>query len=384
MSWSSQIVKAEDRRVTSPRIVIVGLPGCGKTSFAAQMPKPILIDFDKGAHEVKVDRIPPPDSWTTSLALIRQIAADPQGYKTLVIDTMDPLEELAIDHVLEKAGKSALSDFNFADGYNAVSFEWKLLLSELDAVRAKGLYVCLVGHATTKKAMDPSLGQYEVWGSPIGKKCWMITNRWADLVGFACFDSALVQKKGEENRIVVTGERLLYTVRSSGVEAKNRFAMPPKIPLSWKAVEGAIARHQQSVGEIRAKIEKLAAGTEHEQKAKAYVANAGEDLAQLLEVYDSLVTAISTPAAPQVIQAAPAPAAPPPQSAETIELRILALAKGTRHEGGAQSHIQRCAKDIKKLLEVEEALTQGIARDKANAGQAPPAPGSQQQLASVT
>jgi len=423
MSWTNKIIKSGEQKVLQPRLVVVGVIGVGKSSFGASLPDPIFIDFDRnGVDYIRVDRLDGPKTWPESLGLVREIASSPGKYKSLVIDTMDPLEEQATEFVLKEAGKTSLAQFDFGAGYNQVAMLWKELLSELDAARRNGMLVCLIGHSTVRDVIDPTIGSYQQNTSVLGKKPWALTTRWADFVGFATYDSALVQAKGEENRVFVSGKRVLYTSRASGVEAKNRFAMEPKIELSWKVVEAAIARHRQSSIEVREKIQKLAAGTAYEQKAAGYLAEAGDDLQKLLVIETNLTKALgggevaqaqlgkgdevasadgvvtkeaqatsgrapgngasvatkeaqavpgTTPkTATKDAQAMPGKAAesgnggaPASPDADTIRGRIYGLAHGTTYEDPAKMHMHTAGDDLVKLLQVEEALKKKIQQD---------------------
>lgn len=405
MTWNQQVVKGGEQKILQPRILLYASAGVGKSTWGSKLPKPVFIDYDHGVDDVNVDRIPGPKTWTESIALIRAVAADPMSYKSLVIDTVDPLEEQAIEHVLKLASKKSLGDFDFGAGYNAVAMEWKLLLAEFDIARKNGMLVCLLGHAIIRQAQDPQLGSYDQFTSQLGKKSWALTQRWADAVLFAAFDSALVDKK-DEQRVIVTGDRYLFTVRGSGFEAKNRFSLDPKLPLTWGAVEAGIARHRQSSDTIRTKILKLAAGTPVEAKAKEYLNVAGDDISALLELETQLAAAIqglsnspahsvvpATPTTPatapadqtvthltpgqvatvdKAVAAAPAPvhAPPPPQSPEAIELRIVQLAKGTPYEDRAKENISNAGKDLVMLIQIEEALTAKLAETKNGTQQA--------------
>ena len=400
--WAGQVIKGGEQKILQPRIVLYAPAGVGKSTFGSKLPKPLFLDFDRGIDDVNVDRIPGPKSWAQALALVRAIAADPGGYKSIVIDTVDPLEEMAIDHVLQLGGKKSLNDFDFGAGYTAVSSEWKLLLAELDTARKNGMLVCLLGHAIVRQAQDPQLGSFDQFTSQLGKKSWALTTRWADLVGFAAFDSALAQKKGDDTRVIVTGERFLFTVRGFGYEAKNRFSMTPKLPLSWPAVEAAIARHRQSSAEVKGKILKLATGTKHEQKALAFLADAGDDLNKLIAIENGLIEAINNPL-PDVVPATsstPPPAAPPgsvqmvappvqappaqaptqaptsPASsseADAVEARIFALAKGTEFEGKAKDYVTGANKNVAGLIDIEKALKERLGSVTGGAQQPLPA-----------
>jgi hypothetical protein len=385
MSWKDAVIKGGEQQILAPRLFLYAPAGTGKSTFGSRLPKPVLLDWDKGVDDVNVDRIPGPKTWEESMALVRAIAADPMGYKSLVVDTVDPLEELAIEYVLRRMGLKSLGEGKMGAAYFAVEAEWKLFLAELDIARKNGMLVCLLGHAVVREAQDPQLGTFDQFTSALSKKPWQITKRWADAILFASFDSALVENK-DESRVIVTGDRFLFTERGSGFEAKNRFSLDPKLPLSWLAVEAGIARHRQSSEAVKAKILKMSAGTQFEAVAKGHLERVGDDLNLLLEIERELEKALAAPPVPQVVpaqsqaaqavpevaQTIPTPPTDPPRSSpETIELRIFQLAKGTSFEERAKENVTNAAKDIKTLLIIEEALITKLAEAKNGAQVSP-------------
>jgi AAA domain len=300
MNWSGKIVSTAEREHLPPRILIYGPAGIGKSSFyagrsaanVAGLPSPIAIDYDRGIDELPVDRVPGPETWEESLALVKDIASDPGEYRSLVIDTVDPLEALATEYVLRIGKKKALSDFKWGDGYSAILAEWKLLLAELDTARRNGMIVCLVGHAVVREAHDPQLGEYDQATSLLGKKVWALTKAWTDIICYANFDAALAEGANSA-RIIVTGERKLWTTRGSGYEAKNRYAIEGALPLSWPALEAEIARHRQDDAAIEARILAIAAGTEFEEKAREFIAEAAHNVNALLDIEGALKTKLT-------------------------------------------------------------------------------------------
>jgi hypothetical protein len=387
--WTDMVVKGGTQKVLQPRIVLYAPAGVGKSTFGSRLPKPVFIDFDRGVDDVNVDRIPGPKTWADALSIIRSIAAAPGDYKSLVIDTVDPLEEMAIDHVATESGKTfdKMND-DYGSGYIAVSMVWKLFLAELDAARKNGLLVCLLGHAIVRKASDPMLGSFDQFTSQLGKKTWALTQRWADLVGFAQFDSALVDKK-DEQRIIVTGKRILNTVRGSGFEAKNRFSLPSRIDLSWDALSKGIEAHRRNAEVTEASILALAekVGGDAPEKARAYVKDANKDLTTLFAIEAALKEKLAAPpvvitkAAPEgrtttvdehgsVGKEAGRIEAVSPSSPEAIEGRILALAGkvGGDAPTRATKYIAEANKDLVSLLQIEEALTKKLKAVEANGG----------------
>ena len=273
-----------------PRVLIYAPPGTGKTTLAASAPRALIIDFDRGADQTSAARIAGPSSWSESLSLIRSISSDAHDYQTLVVDTVDPLEELASRHVCEEAKKKTLADFGYGAGYEALAAEWRLMLGALDGCRSRGMSIVLLGHSIVRQSNDPQLGGYDQFVPQLQKKTWAMTSRWCDVVGFANFDAARLE---DERRAIVTGERMLWTTRGTGFEAKNRYGLPAKLPLSWPALAAGIRAGTQSAAEIRARITALAAGTEHEARAALFVADAGDDPRKLDAIEAALAAKIS-------------------------------------------------------------------------------------------
>lgn len=275
-AWRARVIS--QAKAAPPRVLVYAPPGTGKTTLVASIPGVLILDWDRGADQTSAHRIAGPTTWAESLELVRAISSDPSGYKALAVDTVDPLEEACARHVCELHRKSSLAEFGYGAGYEALANEWRNMLLAWDACRAKGMAVVLLGHSVVKTVQDPTLGSYDSFTAQLQKKTWAMTSRWCDVVGFANFDAAIV---GDERRAIVTGERVLHTTRGSGFEAKNRYGLPAKMPLSWAVLEAAIAAGQVGADELRERITKLAAGTEHEAKAATYLADAGDDVARL-------------------------------------------------------------------------------------------------------
>ena len=364
MSWTDKVVKGGSQKILQPRLMVYGTAGIGKSSFGAKLPEPIFVDFDHGIDDVNVDRIPGPTTWKESVDVIRSVAASPGKYKSLVIDTVDPLEEMAMEHVSQEAGKSfSRMNDEYGAGYVAVASIWKVFLAELDIARQNGMLVCLLGHAVIRQASDPTLGNFDQFTSQLGKKSWAGTQRWCDAVMFAGWDAALVDKK-DDQRIIVTGKRLLYTVRGSGYEAKNRWSLEPRLPLEWSAVADGIEKHRRTVPVIEAKIRQLAAlvGGEAQEKAQAYVKDAAGDLNALTEIERALQEKLDakpepTPIPVSALTATPVPA-PELDQRQAIRIRILALAKALGGDAPEKAigFVKEVGEDLVGLLSIEEAL----------------------------
>lgn len=249
------------------------------------MPKPIVIDFDKGLDSIAVDSIPGPKTWVETLSLVEWTART--DYETVGIDTIDVLEDMATHHICTVAKKESIGDFGYGAGYEALATEWRLLLAALDAVREYGKSVCLLAHSVVRTAQDPTLGAYDQYTPQLQKKTWAQTHRWADMIGFYGEDAA---KVGDEKRAIVTGARMLYTTSGTGFVAGNRWSLPGRILMprgaSWAALNNVMPES------LRGQILALA-GVEHKEKAAQFIAEAGENSSELIEVLKALKEKVS-------------------------------------------------------------------------------------------
>ncbi|MEE0404756.1 ATP-binding protein, partial [Megasphaera elsdenii] len=99
------------------KVVIYGPEGIGKSTFAAQFPKPLVIDTEGSTSHLEVDRLPRPTSWQMLKQYIKDLKGDTMGYHTLVIDTADWAERLCEEAICQSNGKVGIEDFGYGKGY---------------------------------------------------------------------------------------------------------------------------------------------------------------------------------------------------------------------------------------------------------------------------
>jgi hypothetical protein len=292
MGLLSKIQSGRQRKPVT--VCVYGVPGVGKTSFASAAPKPIVFDLEGGSSFLNVSRVEPQQTWEEFVNDVRELVTAEHTFKTLVVDTLDALEALAIAYVCQNNGKKTLADFSYGAGYAHLQQEWRLFLRALEVLREKrDMNIVLIAHEHRKSFSDPELGAFEVYRPKLQDKVWALTNEWCDAVLFAQFDQALLEKKDQKDRVIISGRRVLRTQRGTGYVAKNRFGLPEVIDLDWKTFE--TAAQPIPVETLKATLTSLLAqaSDDIQAKAKTYLAERGETPETLRAVTERVQTLIA-------------------------------------------------------------------------------------------
>jgi hypothetical protein len=237
-----------------PRIVIHGPSGIGKTTFASNADKPIFILTEDGMGDIPAERIPfemnedgtikrdVAISFGEVMEALKALGKQEHGYKTLVIDSLDWLEPLVWKSVCERNNVVSIEDVKggYGKGYVDTLVEWSDFFGMITALRDyKGMTVIMIAHSQVTTINDPMLPSYDTTGLKLNKRAAGIATEYADIIGYACIKTVVTTDKGsgfdkDRNRALTTGERVLYLQPSPAYTAKNRYHMPPVIPLDWQ------------------------------------------------------------------------------------------------------------------------------------------------------
>ncbi len=231
--------------ISPPRFVIYGENGLGKSTFATQTPSPIFIMTEDGAGSLEFEAFPQASSFLDVLDQIATLTTNEHEFKTVVIDTIDSLEPLIWDHVCQQHNVQGIEDFGYGKGYTYALDAWRLLLGSLDALRAKkGMLVLLVCHSQIVREEPPTGESYTKYEFRLHKRAAALVSDWADAV-FYCEQEIATKDEDEgfnrkRTRAITNDQRILQTQPSPAYNAKNRYGLPPTLPLAWPAVYEAL------------------------------------------------------------------------------------------------------------------------------------------------
>nr|DAS24618.1 MAG TPA: AAA domain protein [Caudoviricetes sp.] len=238
------------KRARAQKVVIYGPEGIGKSSFASQFPDPVFIDTEGSTDNMDVARLDKPTSWTMLVNEIAFIKANPTECKTLIVDTVDWAEQLAVAHVCSQHGKQGIEDFGWGKGYTYVQEEMGRFLNALSDLVDMGINVVLTAHAQIKKFEQPDeMGSYDRYelklGQKTGSKTAPLVKEWADMVLFANYKT-LVMTTDNGKKKAQGGERVMYTNHRPAWDAKNRHGLPDEMPFNYAGIAHIFVGQQQA------------------------------------------------------------------------------------------------------------------------------------------
>lgn len=231
------------------RVVIYGTEGIGKSTLAAQFPKPLFIDTEGSTSNMDVKRLDKPTSWTMLMNQIAFVKANPTVCKTLVIDTIDWAETLAIESVCAQHGKKGIEDFGYGNGYTYVREEFGRFLNKLQELVDIGINVVLTAHSQLRKFEQPDEdGAYDRYELKLGKKTSSqtapVVKEWCDLLLF-CNYKTMVMTSETKKKKATGGQRVMYTTHHPAWDAKNRHGLPDELPMDYAAIAHIFASSSQ-------------------------------------------------------------------------------------------------------------------------------------------
>lgn len=231
------------------KVVLYGQEGVGKSSLASQFPNAVFIDCEGSTTYMNVRRLPRPQSWQMlcdEMLFVLQ-AHQQRGYQTVVIDTFDWAERMAIDKLCQDYSTpqktlTGIEDFGYGKGWQ---YECELIGKFLDMTNQlifAGINVVILCHAVTKKVTAPEeTAEYDHWemklGSKTTNKIAPLLKEWSDMTLFLAFQTNITATDSEGKKHRATSQkRVMYATKTAWWDAKNRFGLPDKMPLDFNQI----------------------------------------------------------------------------------------------------------------------------------------------------
>ena len=235
------------------KIVIYGQEGVGKSTLAASFPGAVFIDCEGSTSRMNVRRLPKPTSWqmfTDEFEYVL-INAAAKGYQTIIVDTFDWAERLALDALCIEHKISGIEGLNYGKGWEYEKEMIGRFLDRTDRLVTAGINIVLLCHAITRKTTLPEeMDEFDHWELKLGNKTTNkiapLLKEWSDMTLFLAFRTNVtaVDDKGKKHK-ATSCQRIMYTTKTAWWDAKNRFEMPDQLPLAWESLAPIFASGTQ-------------------------------------------------------------------------------------------------------------------------------------------
>jgi hypothetical protein len=224
------------KNTSSPIALIYGGEGRGKTSLAARFSKAVWMLIERGLPTgVTVDAISDLTTFSQVMEALRALYVDPGEYRTLVIDTLDGLEPLLLDHVCAQHNWKNIESPSYGKGFVAADAAWQAFIRGITALRDRhNMTIVLVAHAVIETINDPRAPSYTSYLPKLHKRARHLILDCCDVVGFLAEDLRIATDDGgfrERVRATSSNQRFLFVEGCPAFVAKNRFAMPARIAI---------------------------------------------------------------------------------------------------------------------------------------------------------
>ena len=222
---------------TAQKVVLYGVEGIGKSTFASQFPSPIFIDTEGSTANMNVHRMDKPTSWQMLLDEVNYIKQT-HMCDTLIIDTADWAETLANQAVIASdVNAQSIEDFGYGKGYTMVKEKFGKLLNLLSELTDAGINVVVTAHADIKKFEKPDeMGAFDRYQLKLSKQCAPLLKEWADMVLFANYETTIVTDSKTKSKKATGGKRVMFTTHHPAWDAKNRHGLPDQLPFEFGAI----------------------------------------------------------------------------------------------------------------------------------------------------
>ena len=182
-----------------------------------------------------IDEVEGIDSFDKTMTAFREIYATPGEYRSLVIDTLDAFEPCVIQDVCAENHWKNIESPPYGKGYVLAQDKWRHFMRALTAIRDKhNMLIVMCCHSMIERIDDPRAPTYTSYQLRLHRRARAVIMDSCDAVFFIAEDLRTITEDSgfsERTRGASDNKRYLFTENRPAFAAKNRFGLPPKIPI---------------------------------------------------------------------------------------------------------------------------------------------------------
>lgn len=211
---------------------IYGVAKIGKTTLGSQMPKPLLLAFEKGYNALPGVIAQDIVSWAEMKQVVRELKKPEvkERFSTVVVDTVDIAATLCDKYICNSNNVDTISQIPYGQGWTMLKKEFEDVFRQITLA---GYAVCFISHVKEEPFKRQDGTEYTLIRPSVGNTYNKIIENMADLYGYMhpVFDPSTNQTK-----VVITLRSLDGTISAGG-----RFKhIPAEIDSSYDALVKAL------------------------------------------------------------------------------------------------------------------------------------------------
>lgn len=233
--------------LTPPRILIHGVAGVGKSTFASGAYNPAFICTEDGLGALQVNHFPLAKTYGEVAEALDALRNDEHDLGTAVIDSVDWLEPLIWAETCRINKWENIEQPGYGKGYAAALDIWRDYIDRLNELRDKrGMAIIQIAHTDIKRFDSPEHEPYDRYQIKLQTRAAALLQEHSDIVLFANYRVSVVKSEVGFNKKIAralgSGERVMHTAERPAFLAKNRYGLPDTLPLSWSALVDAMPK----------------------------------------------------------------------------------------------------------------------------------------------
>jgi hypothetical protein len=223
-------------------MLIYGLPKVGKTSFAAEFPRNLLLAFEKGYNAISSLRVVDIPTWTVFKDILKQLRTSEakEMYDSITLDTVGIAWSLCEKYICKRENVGDLSEVAWGKAFAMCTREFEETLREITLL---GYGLIFISHSEEKPVKTGS--DETIIRPAIPRRAYDVVNRIVDIIGYIAVE---FDEEGNSTRI-------LYTRSTPGIVAGSRFRyMKNKISFGYNELVTALTDAIEEEGKHGAKL----------------------------------------------------------------------------------------------------------------------------------
>lgn len=223
-------------------VLIYSLPKVGKTSFAAEFPKNLMLAFEKGYNAISGIKVVDIPDWKTFKQVLKQLESDKakEIYDSVTFDTIGIAWSLCEKYICNRENVDDLSEIAWGKGFAMCTREFEESIRKITLL---GYGIVFISHSEEKPLVQGS--DETIIRPAIPKRAYEVVNRVVDIIGYIGVNYS------EDG----TSTRTLYTRSTPNLVAGSRFKyMKNKVPFGYNELVDALTDAIEEEGKHGGKI----------------------------------------------------------------------------------------------------------------------------------